>query len=104
MASPEKYFEIRKTLPLVAIHNIKSIWNTTMENNMKILTFIANIEPILLYGSECWTIEFTMPEYIDGCYTRLLRMETNISWKQIYHGKIRSLIHNCTVEYLGSQR
>ena len=63
-----------------------------MENRLKIRTFKATIEPILLYGSECWTIDSTMRKQIDCCYTRLLRMATNISWKdkvtnkQLYRG------------------
>ena len=52
-----------------------------MKNSLKIRTFKETIEPILLYGSECWTIDPTIRKQIDGCYTRLLRMATNISWK-----------------------
>ena len=53
-----------------------------MENSLKIRTFKATIEPILLYGSECRTIDSSMRKQIDGCYTRLIRMATNIgSWK-----------------------
>ena len=52
-----------------------------MENSLKIRTFKATNEPILLYGSEYWKIDYTMRNKIDGCYTKLLRMVTNISWK-----------------------
>ena len=52
-----------------------------MENSLKIRSFKATIEPILLYASECWTIDPTMCKQIDGCYTRLLKIATNISWK-----------------------
>ena len=71
---------------------MKSIWNSKIENSLKIRTFKTIIEPILLYGSECWTIDSTMRKKIDGCYTRLLRMVTNISRKdkvtytQLYRG------------------
>ena len=51
------------------------------DNSMKIRTSKATIEPILLYGNECWTIDSTIRKKSDGCYTRLLRMATNISWK-----------------------
>ena len=57
---------------------------------LKIRTFKPTIEPILLYDSEYWTIDSTIRKQIDGCYTRLLRMATNIC-----HEKIRSLIHMC---------
>ena len=63
-----------------------------MENILKIRTFKATIEPILLYGSEFWTIDSTIRKQIYCCYTRLFRMTTNISWKdkvtntQMYRG------------------
>ena len=60
---------------------MKSIWNSKIENSQKIRTFKAIIELILLYGSKCWIIDSKMRKKIDGCYTRLLRMATNISWK-----------------------
>ena len=92
MASSQKDFEIRKALSWIVIHKMKSIWNPKMENSLKIRTFKAIIEPILLYGSECWTIDSTMRMNIDGYYTRLIIMATNISWKdkvintQLYRG------------------
>ena len=69
-----------------------SIWNSKMENSLKIRNVKATIEPILLYGSECWTNDSTMPKKIDGYYTRLLRMAAHIPWKdnftntQLYTG------------------
>ena len=35
-----------------------------MENSLKIRTFKATIEPILLYGSEFWTIDSTMRKHL----------------------------------------
>ena len=52
-----------------------------MKNNRKIRSFKDAIEPRLLYGSECWITDSTMRKQIDGCYTRLLIMAINISWK-----------------------
>ena len=85
-------FEIRKALSWSTIHNMKTILFSKMENSLKIRTFKATTEPILLYGSECWTIDSTMRNYIYDCYTRLLRMTTNIPRKykviitQLYKG------------------
>ena len=39
------------------------------------------IETIFTYGPETWTTTNTMNKRIYGCYTRLLRMALNISWK-----------------------
>ena len=33
-------------------------------------------------GSETWTITQTMKKQLDGCYTRMLRVALNVSWKQ----------------------
>ena len=48
----------------------------------KIRLFIATVESALLYGAEMWTITQTMKNQLDGCYTRMLRMALNVSWKQ----------------------
>ena len=40
------------------------------------------VESILLYGSETWTLTKTLQKRLDGCYTRMLRMAYNISWKE----------------------
>ena len=79
MASSQRGFESRKELSWSAIHKMNSIWNSKMENSLKIINFKATIEPILLYGSECRTIVSSMCMNIDGCYTRLLRMAIHIS-------------------------
>ena len=39
------------------------------------------IETILLYGCESWTLNKAMPKSINGCYTRMLRMAQNVSWR-----------------------
>ena len=63
-----------------------------MNINLKIRTFKATIETILLYGSECWTIDASLRKKIYGYYTRLLRLATDTSWKekitnvQLYRG------------------
>ena len=43
---------------------------------------MATVESILLYGSETWTLTKTLQKRLDGCYTRMLRMAYNISWKE----------------------
>ena len=53
-----------------------------MENSLEIRTVKPTIESILLYGSES-TIDSTMRNKLDGCYIKLLRMDTHepTSWK-----------------------
>ena len=52
-----------------------------MNNKFEIRAFKATIETVLLYGSQCWTLDNKLRKRIDGCYTHLLRMAQNISWK-----------------------
>ena len=59
-----------------------------MNRKLKIQIFRATIETILLYGSETWTITKTFENKIDGCYTRLIRMILNISWRNKIPNKI----------------
>ena len=49
---------------------------------MKICVFKVTVESVLLYGCQTWTIDKTLEKRIDGCFTRLLRMVLNISWKE----------------------
>ena len=94
MASSQNDFEIRKVVTWSAIHictyKIKSIWNSKMKNSLKISYFKATIEPILLYGSEFWTLDSTVRNTMYGCYTWLLRITTTWKYKvtniQIYEG------------------
>ena len=40
-----------------------------------------------LYGSETWTINKSLEKRINGCYTKLLRMVLNVSWKDNWSNK-----------------
>ena len=40
-----------------------------------------SVEPILLYGSESWSLTSSSTKSIDGTYTRMLRAVQNISWQ-----------------------
>ena len=60
MASSLKYFEIHESLSRSAIYKMKSIWNFKKKKKLKKRTFKETIEPILLYGRQCWTIDYIM--------------------------------------------
>ena len=53
-----------------------------MRRTTKICLFLSAVEPILMYGCETWTLTETLTQRLDVCYTRMLRMVQNISWKQ----------------------
>ena len=82
MKSSEKDFEIRKALAWVACHKLQKIWKSNIKRKIKERLFLATVESILLYGSETWTLTKTLQKRLDGCYTRMLRMAYNISWKE----------------------
>ena len=81
MMSSQKDFEIRKALAWSACHKMKNIWHSNLNRKMKIRIFKSTVESVLLYGCQTWTIDKTLEKRIDGCYTRMLRMVLNISWK-----------------------
>ena len=82
VATSERDFEIRKALAWSACNKMKKIWKSNMNRKIKVRFFRATVESVLLYNSETLTINKSMQKRIDGCYTRVLRMATNISWKE----------------------
>ena len=82
MASTDKDISIRKALAWSAMHKLKKIWTSNLKQKLKERLFLATIESVLLYGSETWTITKTTQKRLDGCYTRMLRMAYNVSWKE----------------------
>ena len=77
----EKDFKIRKALAWDACNKLDKIWLSNLPNSLKVRTFRTLIEPILLYGSETWTLSTKLEKRINGCYTNLLRTVQNISWR-----------------------
>ena len=82
MESSEKDFEVRKALAWSSCHKLKKIWNSTLSRKIKVRLFLATVESVLLYGSETWTLTKSMEKKLNGCYTRMLLMCLNITWKQ----------------------
>ena len=74
----EKDFNIRKWS---SCNKVEKIWKSNLERDFKIRIFRATIEPVLLYGSETWTLSAKQQRRLDGCYTCLLRRVKNLSWK-----------------------
>ena len=64
-----------------------------MIRTTKIDLFRATTESVILYGSTTWSLTKKEERSIDGCYTRMLRMALNISWKdhvtnQVLYGSL----------------
>ena len=88
----EKDFNTRKGMAWAACNNMDKIWKSKLDRTIKIKIFRVTIEPILLYGSETWTLSAKQHARLDGCYTRLLRRVLNLSWKK--HPTLATLYGN----------
>ena len=40
------------------------------------------VEPVLLFGSETWTVTKKLEKSVNGCYNRMLRTALNVQWQQ----------------------
>ena len=56
ISSSEKDFKTRKGMAWTACNNLHNVWTSSLDDTIKINTFKTMIEPILLYGSETWTL------------------------------------------------
>ena len=105
----EKDFNIRKGMAWNACNKMDKLWKSSLSRKIKIRLFRVTIEPILLYGSETWTLSARQHRRLDGCYTRLLRRVLNLSWKShpslndIYGDlpRISSLVRKRRVQFAG---
>ena len=52
-----------------------------MDEDLKVNYFLTTVEPVLLFGSETWTLTTKQERRLDGTYTNLLRRVKNISWR-----------------------
>ena len=73
---------VRKALAWSACHKLRKVWSTKLRRQIKERLFIATVESVLLYGAETWTLTNTMEKQLNGCYTRMLRMAFNVSYKE----------------------
>ena len=82
ISSSEKDFLTRKGMAWSACNALHKIWSSNLTRAFKLKIFKAAIEPILLYGSETWTLSKNLEKRLDGTFTRLLMRVQNISWKR----------------------
>ena len=61
---------------------LQKIWNSKIPAALKRKFFKACVEPVLLYGSETWTIKKAFQDRLVSTYTRLLMKAQNLSWKK----------------------
>ena len=108
-SSSEKDFNSRKGMAWSACNDLHKVWTSKLAPKIKVRVFRACIEPILLYGSETWTLPVRLEKKLDGCYTRLLMRAQNLSWKkhptlkQIYGSLVpaSTLVRQRRVQFAG---
>ena len=81
IGSTEKDIQVRKALAWRALHSLKKVWRSSMSKQLRQNLFLATVEAVLLYGCEAWTLTARDESRLDGCYTRMLRMAMNVTWR-----------------------
>lgn len=76
-----KDFEARKAQAWSACTQLRKVWTSPIGRELKLRVFSACVTSILLDGAESWSMTKTLEKRLDGCYTKLLRMALNVSWK-----------------------
>ena len=70
-----------------ALHDLKNSWHSAMPDDLKRAIFMASAAIfggnllLNLYGSEAWTLTAVQEARLDGCYTSMLRMVFNVTWR-----------------------
>ena len=90
--SSEKDFRTRKALAWSACNKLEKIWISNLPKYLKLDLFHSTVEPILMYGSETWTLNARLHKRLDGCYTNHLRPVQNLSWKK--HSTLQQIYGN----------
>ena len=66
ISSSEKDFTPRFGTAWSACNDMHKIWSSQLPNYLKVKIFRATIEPILLYGSETWTLSRKLEKRLDA--------------------------------------
>ena len=82
ISSTEKDVMIRIAKAWSALNRLRTIWKSSLPDNMKRNFFRAIVESVLIYGSTAWTLTKHLEDKLDGTYTRMLRAILNKSWRQ----------------------
>ena len=105
----EKDLNIRKGIACIPFSKLDKVWKSNLDRKFKIQIFRVLVEPILLYGSETWTLSAKQQQCLDGCCTRLLRSVHNLSWQNhptletIYEDlpRVSNLVYKRRVQFAG---
>ena len=93
IANTLKDVELRIAKSCLALDSLRSIWKSSLPDELKRDFFQTSVQSVMLYGAQTWTLTKTLNKKIDGTYTRMLRSALNIHWsnhptKQQLYGKL----------------
>eukprot|EP00795_Rhopilema_esculentum_P002384 gene2384-18027_t len=60
---------------------MNKIWDSNLNDDLKIKFFQSTVESVLLYGTETWMMNKKMRDRLDGTFTKMLRSVLGLSWK-----------------------
>ena len=78
----KKDVDVRINKAWAALRKLDPIWRSTLPMKLKLKFFHATVTTVLLYSSCTWTFMKELEKKLDGCYTKMLRVVKNVSWKQ----------------------
>ena len=79
----------------------KKIWSSKLRQSIKVRMLIATVASMLLY---IWTITKEIKKEINGCYSRMIRIAVNSSWKQNLTSKKLCQVHPLVSEIITQTR
>ena len=60
---------------------MKMVCRSNVSRELKLKFFCATVEAVLLYRSECWTMNISLQKSPDGSYNRMLRVVIDVNWR-----------------------
>ena len=76
---------------------LQKVRTSRISDDLKVKFFKACVEPVLLYGSETWTLNRQFEKRLNGCYAMLLLKVRNLYWKR--HPKEESDLWSSSSNY-----
>ena len=61
-----------------ALQSLDAFWKSEMSRKIKTKIFRTAVEPVLLYGTETWTLKKADTRALDGVYKRMLRRQGSL--------------------------
>ena len=83
ISSCKKDVDVRINKVWAVFRKLEPIQKSTLPMKLKLKFFHSTVTTVLLYGSCTWILTKELEKKLDGCYTKMLRVVKNVSWKQL---------------------